>query len=105
MYIIVFYVPADSAEQVKEALFAAGAGKYANYDRCSWQTSGTGQFRPLPGSTPFIGAQMKTECVDEYRVEMICVKECIREVIQALLKNHPYEEPAYYVLENISDAV
>lgn len=103
MYILVFYVPVDSAQKVKEALFNAGAGKFRNYDNCSWQTPGTGQFRALPGSNPHIGTLMKTESVDEYRVEMICSKERIREALQALLENHPYEEPAYHVLEDISD--
>lgn len=103
MFILIFYVPADSAEKVKEALFNAGAGKFRNYDRCSWQTLGTGQFRALPGSTPFIGTRMKTEIVEEYRIEMVCEEKCIREALKALVKNHPYEEPAYHIIKNESD--
>ncbi|HNC00548.1 MAG TPA: hypothetical protein PLS71_20045 [Leptospiraceae bacterium] len=56
MYQLVFYIPESHLEQVKEALFAKGAGSYKDYDHCSWQTPGIGQFRPLKGSNPFLGA-------------------------------------------------
>ena len=50
-----FYVPTANAETVKNAVFEAGGGRIGNYDRCCWQTTGTGQFRPLAGSQPFLG--------------------------------------------------
>jgi len=95
MFKLTVYVPETHLEAVKEALFAAGAGRYAAYDRCCWQVLGEGQFRPLAGSDPFIGQTGELERVAEYRVEMICVDEAVAAVAAALRAAHPYEEPAF----------
>ena len=97
MWKLVFFVPESHKEQVKTAIFAVGAGRYDGYDKCSWETIGTGQFRPLAGSQPFIGQQDIVEQVAEYRVETICGDDCIKQVLEALLQTHPYETPAYEV--------
>ena len=65
MYKICVYVPENSVESVKQALFDAGAGRIGNYDSCCWQTAGTGQFRPLENSNPAIGSQGTVEQVAE----------------------------------------
>ena len=95
MYKLTVYIPETHLEAVKEALFAAGAGRYAAYDRCCWQVLGQGQFRPLAGSDPFIGQAGVEERVQEYRVEMICVDAAVEGVTRALRAAHPYEEPAF----------
>ncbi len=95
MHKLTVYIPATHLEPVKEALFAAGAGRYANYDCCAWQVAGEGQFRPLPGSNPFLGDAGRVERVAEYRVEMIVPDEAIPGVVAALRRAHPYEEPAF----------
>ena len=95
MYKLTIYIPESHLETVKEALFAAGAGHYAAYDRCCWQVLGQGQFRPLEGSDPFIGQTGEVERVAEYRVEMICTDDAVDAVVSALRAAHPYEEPAF----------
>lgn len=95
MYKLTVYVPDTHVEAVKDALFAAGAGRYAFYDRCCWQVLGQGQFRPLPGSDPFLGRAGSEERVAEYRVEMICPDEAVAEATAALRAAHPYEAPAF----------
>lgn len=97
MYKICFFVPFDYAEKVKQALFAAGAGKIGDYDCCSWQCPGQGQFRALENSQPFIGDQGKLETVEEFKVELVCDSQHIKTAINALKTTHPYEEPAYEV--------
>ncbi len=97
MYKLVFFVPESHKEMVKQAVFAQGAGHYHGYDCCSWETLGSGQFKPLSGSQPFIGEQDKIETVAEYRVEMICAADNIKAVLQALIDSHPYDTPAYEV--------
>ena len=97
MYKLTFYVPATHLEEVKQAVFAVGAGKIGNYDSCCWQTEGLGQFRALDGSKPYIGQQGKVETVREYKVELVCADELIAEAVAALKQAHPYEEPAYDV--------
>ncbi len=95
MYKIAFFVPKSEKERVKNALFLAGAGKYKNYDLCSWEVEGAGQFRPLSGSKPFLRNLGELANVKEYRVEMICEDHLLRDVLEKLLEEHPYEEPAY----------
>src|SRR5260364_206274 len=97
-YGFVVYVPSGHLEPVKQAMFEAGAGCIGDYDRCAWQISGQGQFRPLSGSQPFLGAQGALETVEEYRVEMVCKSDAVKSVIAALKAAHPYEQPAYWVL-------
>lgn len=82
-------------EQVKEALFRVGAGRYDGYDCCCWQVLGQGQFRPLEGSDPFVGEAGKVESVPEYRVEMLCADDLRTDVVAALKASHPYEVPAF----------
>jgi len=98
MFKIIFYVPEEHLEAVKEAMFLAGAGHIGNYACCAWQVLGEGQFMPLEGSRAFIGEIDKIEKIPEYRVEMVCDIKYIVPVIAALKKSHPYETPAYQVL-------
>jgi hypothetical protein len=102
MYILIVYVPETHVEKVKEALFAAGAGDFGGYDRCSWQVKGTGQFRPLEGSDPYLGSTGKVERAEEYRVELSLRREIASEVVEALLEAHPYEVPAYHLIPALS---
>ena len=99
MFKLVAFVPETYLDEVKTAIFATGAGRYERYDSCAWQTRGTGQFRPLPGSDPFIGSANRVERVSEYRLEILCRDETVRPAIEALIAAHPYEEPAYEVYE------
>ncbi len=95
----VFYVPVDYAECVKDAVFAAGAGKVGDYDHCCWSVDGTGQFRPLGGSSPFVGKRGTVEKVLETKVEMVCERWCWDKVLAAFLDSHPYETPSYQYWE------
>ena len=96
-YKLVFFVPESHKERVKSALFSKGAGQYQGYDSCAWESLGKGQFRPLEGSEPFQGQTNKIEKVDEYRVEMLCLRQHIKTILQTLIEVHPYEVPAYEV--------
>jgi hypothetical protein len=94
-----FYVPDTHLEVVKTALFAAGAGRIGDYDCCCWQAFGQGQFRALDGSQPYIGQQGMIERVPEWRVELVCEDRLIKPVLAALRAHHPYEEPAFDVVQ------
>ncbi len=102
MYQIYFYVPVKDKEKVKKAMFEAGAGRIGNYENCSFESTGIGQFKPLAGSKPSLGAINELSTVEEVKVEMICEPQVIEKVIQAFKKEHPYEEPAYGYLELFS---
>lgn len=99
MYKLTVFIPDSHVEAVKTALFAAGAGQIGNYSHCAWQVLGQGQFMPLAGNQAFIGETDKLETVPEWRVEMVVAKANIQAVLTALKSSHPYETPAYDVVE------
>ena len=98
MYHISFYVPLLDAEKVKSAMFKAGAGEHENYTQCSWQTEGMGQFMPTHNAKPAIGKIDEIETIPEVKVEMICHKDKIKEVVTSMKNTHPYESVAYSVV-------
>jgi dinuclear metal center YbgI/SA1388 family protein len=93
------YVPPADAERVREALAAAGAGTIGDYDSASFSSPGEGRFRPLAGANPTIGEVGRLEVVDEVRVEVVLARPRRTAVVAAMLAAHPYEEPAYDVVE------
>ncbi|TQM13885.1 Nif3-like dinuclear metal center hexameric protein [Pseudonocardia kunmingensis] len=97
---IVTFVPTGPAlTAVHDALSAAGAGRLGDYSHCSFATAGTGQFKPLEGAHPVIGAVGRLERVAETRLEMVLPRPRRAAVVAALRASHPYEEPAFDVLE------
>jgi dinuclear metal center YbgI/SA1388 family protein len=96
---IITFVPNDHAEAVLDALATAGAGVLGDYDRCAFVTDGSGTFRPLAGSSPHLGAAGVIETVPERRIEMIMPRRARSAVVKALLNAHPYQTPAYDVIE------
>ncbi|HIF88306.1 MAG TPA: NGG1p interacting factor NIF3 [Candidatus Thioglobus sp.] len=98
MYQISFYVPNNDAEQVKAAMFTAGAGNINNYSHCAWQTEGIGQFMPTQGAEPAIGVLDQLEVLPEFKIEMVCDDNRIDQVVSAMKASHPYEEVAYAVV-------
>lgn len=96
---LVVFVPHDAAAPVRAAIAAAGSGEVGHYDHCSFTTAGTGRFRPLEGADPSIGIVGNLEMVEEERVEVVMPRRLRAEVIAAMRSAHPYEEPAYDVLE------
>ena len=99
MYKLNFYVPSNEKEAVKEALFEIGAGKFENYEHCSFETLGIGQFKPMSNADPYIGKIGEVERVEEYKVEMICQDDLITLAIKTLKEAHPYEEVAFEVFK------
>ena len=96
---LVVFVPQNDRERLLDELAAAGAGGIGSYDRCAWWGSGTGTFRPLEGASPAIGKVGSIERVAEDRLEMILPRSRRRDVIAALRATHPYEEPAFDLVE------
>ncbi len=105
MYKLVFYVPINEAEKVKNAVFSTGAGTIGHYGNCSWETPGIGQFKPLTGSNPAIGLKNKLERVEELRVEILCTEQNINAAVSSMKKAHPYEVPAYEVLSVLNHMI
>jgi hypothetical protein len=92
---LVVFVPPDALDAVRDAVFAAGAGRIGDFERCSWYTDGTGTFFGREGTVPAVGEKGREERVPEIRLETVYPAEREEEVVRALLEAHPYEEPAY----------
>ncbi len=92
---LVVFVPREALDPVRDALFAAGAGRIGDYQRCSWYTAGTGTFLGGEGTAPTVGERGREERVAELRLETVFPEERQDEVLAALRTAHPYEEPAF----------
>jgi hypothetical protein len=94
---LVVFVPAEALDAVRDAVFAAGAGRIGDYERCSWYTAGTGTFFGRPDTAPVVGERGVEERVPELRLETVFPAERQADVVAALRAAHPYEEPAFDV--------
>jgi hypothetical protein len=92
---LVVFVPPESLEQVRSAIFSAGAGRIGDYERCSWYSEGTGTFVGGEGSAPAVGEAGIEQRVREIRLETVYPFELEAQVVAALRSAHPYEEPAF----------
>lgn len=94
-YKLVWFVPEEALDATRDAVFAAGAGRIGDYERCSWYTAGTGTFQGGEGTDPTIGEPGREERTPELRVETVVPAERSDAAVAALLDAHPYEEVAY----------
>ncbi len=100
---IVVFVPTEHADTLVDALAAAGAGEIGDYRRCAWTSTGTGTFTPQPGADPAVGTVGQAATVAETRVEMVLPRHRRADVVRTMRSVHPYEEPAFDVLELADD--
>lgn len=102
-----FFVPKKNLDQVRSAIFEAGAGEIGNYSHCSFNVEGIGTFQPNEGSNPHIGEQGKLHKEEEFKVEVVLPQYLRSTVLKSLKNAHPYEEVAYdvYPLQNSWDQI
>ncbi len=95
------YVQPEHADEVANAMFAAGAGRIGDYDLASFRSRGTGTFRPLDGANPTLGKIGYQERVEEDKLEVVVPTVLAKAVLDAAIRAHPYEEVAYdlYAIE------
>lgn len=92
---LVTFVPAQDAEKVAAALFAAGAGRIGDYRECAFRVPGQGSFLAPEGGRPHLGQPGSRNQVDELRLETVAARADLGRLVAALLQAHPYEQPAY----------
>ncbi len=95
---LVTSVPTEHADAVRKAMGDAGGGRLGNYTHCSFSYKGMGRFLPNANADPAYGAKDVLNVVSEERIEMLCERMKIKEIIAAMKKAHPYEEPAYHMV-------
>ena len=96
----VVFVPTSDSVAVRQAMFDAGAGQIGEYSEASWQSAGLGQFRPGPNAHPTLGVAGEVHTEAEDRIEVVAPKGLRAEVLSAMRRAHPYEEPAFDVFES-----
>ncbi len=102
---VVTFVPSDKVDQLRNALGTAGAGGIGNYRLCSFSVEGEGTFLPVDRADPAIGELGKLERVRERRLEMVCARRSLPIVIETLKQFHPYEEPAFDIVELVPEPI
>ncbi len=98
LFKIIVFVPLEYVDAVRDAMSQNGAGQIGNYDQCSFSASGTGTFRAMEGAQPFVGKHGELHREQEIRLELVCRKEHLNQVINAMKASHPYEEEAFDVI-------
>lgn len=93
------HVPPKDADGLKRELFHAGAGAIGNYRECAFSHEGTGEFTPVEGADPTDGQVGKHYTAREVRVEFVAPTTLRATLIDALRTAHPYEEPAFDVVQ------
>lgn len=99
LYKVQTFVPKEHLDSVKTAMTNAGAGQLENYEACTFIGEGIGQFKPLEGANPTIGSVGELESVEEYKLEAIVESSMLSKTLNAMIKAHPYEVPAYDVIK------
>jgi dinuclear metal center YbgI/SA1388 family protein len=99
---LITFAPVDKAEEVRRAVFNAGAGHIGQYSECSFNSEGTGTFKAEEGANPYVGEIGKQHQEKEIKIEIVYPFYLETQVVKALVKHHPYEEVAYdiFTMEN-----
>lgn len=92
------FVPVESADNVRNSIFSAGAGQISNYSECSFNTMGTGTFKPGTGTHPFVGEIGERHSGGELKIEVVFPAWLEQNIFRAMLNAHPYEEVAYDII-------
>ncbi|WP_299671909.1 Nif3-like dinuclear metal center hexameric protein [uncultured Polaribacter sp.] len=97
------FVPSEKANNLRDALFNAGAGNIGNYDQCSFNMEGEGTYRGNENSNPTLGERGKLHTEKETRISVVFESKNEASILKALQENHPYEEVAYELIttENV----
>jgi dinuclear metal center YbgI/SA1388 family protein len=101
------FCPTENTPKLQNALYAAGAGEIGNYSNCSFKSAGIGSFKPNAAASPVIGQNNKYEEVEENRLEVVFPAYLKDKILDAMRRNHMYEEVAYYLhqIENKNQEV
>ena len=94
--LFVVSVPVEHADAVRKAIHDAGGGNMGHYSHCSFSYRGVGRFLPGEGASPAYGEKGSLSAFEEERIEVLCERSKLREVIAAMKAAHPYEEPAFH---------
>lgn len=87
------FIPESHLKILQETLRACDAGHIGKYDSCMSYSRVIGTWRPLDGTKPYSGAIGQVSEEPEIKAEVTCRIDDVDEIIDAVKKIHPYEEP------------
>ena len=96
--LVTFTIP-ENAEELRNALFDAGAGYIGNYENCSFNSKGIGTYMGNENSKPVIGERFEFVQGEEIKIEITFEKHFESKILKALFQHHTYEEVAYEITE------
>lgn len=100
-YKIETYLPLESLDNIRNALYKLGLGKVGNYEDCmSWYKINS-SWKPIDGANPYLGNVGEIEFAPEYKLEFRCDEDMIDKAVKTIKDNHPYEEVCINVIEVI----
>ncbi len=94
-------IPRGHLDRLMDGVSSSISPLYPGYDRCFSYWPVTGTWRPLEGSSPYLGAVGRIETAEEMRVEFAVSEEDLGKAVEAVRRLHPYEEPAIDVIPMI----
>lgn len=102
-YKFVVHCPVEAGNNIRDAIGEAGGGRIGNYDFCSFTILGTGRSMGNESSDPIYGERNEISSSQEERIEVTVEEDLIKDVINSVLRVHPYDQPTYdvYLLENL----
>jgi len=92
------YIPKENAEKLLQALHQAGAGELGNYSESSFSYPGVSTFKANENANPTVGKKNELEIKPETCINVTFEKYKEQQILDALFKNHPYEEVAYEIV-------
>ena len=100
---VIVTIPIKNVNEVRNAIFEAGAGVIGNYTHCSMATKCIGTFKPTEAANPYIGETNNLEFVEEEKLEIVCNVKLVKNVISKIREVHPYEEPSIDIIPLIGE--
>ena len=92
------FIPETHLAALRDALRSVDAGHIGNYDGCLSYSKVTGCWRPLPGSSPYLGSKDVLSSEPELKVEVVCLRDKADLTVDAIKRIHPYEVPVINVI-------
>lgn len=96
---LLVYCPIANVNEVRQAMFAAGAGNIGNYEECSFNSEGVGTYKGMAGTNPYLGTTGQFHEEKETKIETIVPNYLLSKVVKNMLAVHPYEEVAYDIFQ------
>ena len=91
------YIPKENAEELLHALHKVGAGSLGNYTESSFSFPGVSTFKGNENSNPAVGKKEELQIKSETCVNVTFEKYKEKQILEALFKNHVYNEVAYEI--------